>query len=136
MARQPTSQTLKQQALLALDRSRTALSGGWAEAREQWSPRRFIHNSMEKHRAAVIGVAVVSAIAGFIAVRWFMPSRQNSRDSFSKTARKRSLGSFLLQGLWGIGREPLKALAVQQLVPLIAKVVSEFQSPPQPPSSE
>jgi hypothetical protein len=63
-------------------------------------------------------------------------ARENSRDTFSKPARKRTLGSFLLNGLWGLGRGPLKALAVQQLAPLIVRFLSELKSPPQPPPSE
>ncbi len=136
MARKADTQALKQQAILALDQSRAALSGRWAQAREQWNPRHFIHNSMEKHRVAVLGTALVAAVLGFIAVRSILPDRENSRDSFSKTARKRTLGSFLLNGLWGIGREPLKALAAQQLVPLVAKILSEFHTQPKPPPSE
>lgn len=136
MARQPDTQRLKQETLLALDQSRTALSGRWAQARERWNPRQFIQNSMEKHRVAVLGIAAAAALIGFLAVRFMSQGRENSRDTFSKTARKRSLGSFLLNGLWGMGREPLKALAAQQLVPLIAKVLSRFQSPPTPPPSE
>jgi hypothetical protein len=134
MARQPEPKTLKQQALLALDQSRADLSGSWAQAREQWSPRHFLHNSMEKHRLAVVGIVAAAALAGFISMRWFLPGRENSRDTFSKNARKRTLGSFLLNGLWGMGREPLKVLAVQQLVPLIAKLFTEFQPPKHPPS--
>lgn len=133
MSRPPDTQTLKLQALLALEQSRSDLAGTWDRAREQWSPRNFLHHSIEKHRIAVIAAA---AVAGFVAIRWFFPGRENSRDSFSKPARKRTLGSFLLNGLWGMGREPLKALAAQQLVPLILKFITEFQSPPKPPSSE
>jgi hypothetical protein len=140
MARQSDPQTLKRQALLALHQSREALTGSWAQAREQWSPRQFIQNSMEKHRMAMLGMGVAAAVVGFLAVRWLMPGRENSRDTFSKPARKRSLVSFLLSGLWSMGREPLKALALQQLAPLIAKVISHYQPPqpppPQPPVSE
>lgn len=134
MARQPDPQTLKHEALLALAKSRADLAGSWAQAREQWHPRNFILQAVEKHRAALMAAA--AAAAGFIAIRWFFPGRENSRDTFSKPARKRTLASFLLNGLWGMGREPLKALAAQQLVPLIAKILSEIQSRPQPPSSE
>jgi hypothetical protein len=133
MARPTTPQTLKQQALLALEQSRADLTGEWARAREQWSPLNFLQHSVEKHRYAVIAAA---AAAGLVAIRWFFPGRENSRDTFSKPARKRTLASFLLNGLWGMGREPLKALAAQQLVPLILKFLSEFQPPPKPPTSE
>lgn len=124
---------LKQQALIALDQSRMALSGSWEKAREQWSPRNVIQHSIEKHW---IIAAASAAVAGFVAIRWFFPGKENSRDRFSKPARKRTISSFLLKGLWGMGREPLMALAAQQLMPLIAKFVSEYQSPSKPPPSE
>jgi hypothetical protein len=136
MDRHADPQTLKQQALLALDQSRASLSGGLAQARERWSPRHLIHNSMEKHPVVLIGIGVSAALAGFLMVRWMFTARENSRDTFSKPARKRTLGSFLLNGLWGLGRGPLKALAVQQLAPLIVRFLSELKSPPQPPPSE
>lgn len=133
MARTSDPQTLKQEALLALDRSRAALSGEWAIAREQWNLRHFIQQNLEKHRVAII---VAAGAAGFAAMRWFFPGRENRRDTFSKPARKRTFGSFLLNGLWGMWREPLLAVASQQLMPLVMKFLSEFQSPPKPPSSE
>lgn len=133
MAGPPNPKILKEQTLLALDQSRSALTGSWEQAREQWSPRNVIQHSIEKHWAIA---AASAAVVGFIAIRWFFPGRENSRDTFSKPARKRTISSFLLKGLWGMGREPLMALAAQQLLPLIAKFVSESQSPSKPPSSE
>lgn len=136
MARKTDTQALKEQALLALDQSRVALSKEWAQTRERWNPRHVLHNSVEKHPLVVLGVVVAAAVAGFIAVRSIFVRGENSRDTFSKPARKRTLGSFLLNGLWGMGREPLKALAVQQLAPLIVKFLSELHSHPKPPPSE
>lgn len=137
MARQPEPQILKQQALLEIEQSRAVLAGRWAEAREQWSPRHFIHDRIEKHRFALLGItAAAAALAGFILMRRLLPGRENSRDSFSKPAKKRTLASLLLAGLWGMGREPIKALAVQQLLPLVANYLSRFHSPLKPPPSE
>jgi hypothetical protein len=136
MAREPDSPTLKHEALLALEQSRASLSGGWARAREEWSPRQLLHKGMEKHPAALVGIAAAAALLGFIAVRWMFTGRENSRDTFSKPARKRTLGGIVLNALWGMGREPLKALAAEQLVPVIAKFLSEFKSHPNPPPSE
>ena len=133
MAGQPDPQTLKQQAITALAIARSDLTGTWEQAREQFSPKNIIQHSIEKHRVAVM---VAAAVAGFAAIRWFLPGHENSRDTFSKPARKRTFSSFLLKGLWGLGREPLKVLATQQLVPLVIKLVSEFQSPSKPPPSE
>ncbi len=133
MAGQPDPQTLKQQAITALAIARSDLTGTWDQAREQFSPKKIIHESIEKHRVAVI---VAAAVAGFVAIRWMMPGGENSRDTFSKPARKRTFSSFLLKGLWGLGREPLQILATQQLLPLALKFVTQFQSPlsKQPPS--
>jgi hypothetical protein len=136
MARQSDAQALKQQALLALDQSRASLSGGLALVRQRLSPRNMLHQGMEKHPVVIAGIAVAAGLAGFLAVRSMMAGRENSRDTFSKPARKRSLGSFLLKGLWVMGRAPLKALAVQQLVPLFARILSEIQSHSKPPPSE
>jgi hypothetical protein len=136
MALQPDAQTLKRQALLSLDQSRAALTGGVALVREKLSPRNLLQNSWEKHPAVMVGIGAAAALAGFLAIRSMLSRHENSRDTFSKPARKRTLGSFLLNGLWGMGREPLKALALQQLAPLIARILSEFHSHPKPPPSE
>ena len=136
MAGQPDTLTQKQQALLSLEQSRASLSGGWAKAREDWSPRHLLHRGIEKHPAVLVGIAAAAALLGFVMVRRMFTARENSRDTFSKPARKRSLGSFLLNGLWGMGREPLKVLAAQQLMPLIAKILSEFNFHSKPPPSE
>jgi hypothetical protein len=136
MARRADSQALKQQALLSLHQSRAALTGGVALVRERLSPRHLLHDSWRKHPAVMVGIGVTAALAGFVAVRSMLSRDENSRDTFSKPARKRTLGSFLLNGLWGMGRGPLKALALQQLAPLIARIVSQFHSPSQPPPSE
>jgi hypothetical protein len=136
MARQPDAQTLKRQALLSLDQSRAALTGGVALVRERLSPRNLLQDSWRKHPAVILGIGAAAALAGFVAIRSMLSRHENSRDTFSKPARKRTLGSILLNGLWGMGREPLKALALQQLAPLIARILSEFHSHPKPPPSE
>ena len=82
---------------------------------------------------AALGMAAAAALAGFVLVRWLVKGRENCRDTFSKPATKRTLASFVLNGLWSMGREPLKALAAQQLVPLLARIFSAFHSPPKPP---
>ena len=136
MAHQADAQTLKQQALLSLDQSRAALTGGVALVRERLSPRNLLQDSWKKHPAIMVGIGAAAALAGFVAIRSMLTRHENSRDTFSKPARKRTLGSILLNGLWGMGREPLKALALQQLAPLIAKILSEFQSHHKHPPSE
>lgn len=133
MARPSDPQTLKQQALLALDQSRAALSTQWARTQQQWNPGRLLHDGVEKYRFAVMLAAVM---AGFAAFRWIIPSLTGQRDSPAKPARKRTFTSFLLNGLWGQWREPLLAMATQQFAPAILKFLSTLQSPPKPPPSE
>ncbi|RBP48241.1 hypothetical protein DES53_1011042 [Roseimicrobium gellanilyticum] len=127
MALQPDRQTLKLQAINALDQARANLRGGWAEAREHWRPRNIIRDRVEKHH---IAIAVGSVIAGFLAFRWLFSDRTPSSPA---APRRRSLSGFLLNGLWGMAREPLLALATQQLLPvimpLVSKYVSQFQAP-------
>ena len=133
MASPSDPQLLKQQALLALDKSRAALSTQWARTQQQWNPGRLIHDGVEKYRFALL---LAATVAGFAAFRWIAPVFLGGRDSTSKPARKRTFTSFLLNGLWGQWREPLLALATQQLAPAIFKFLSTLQSPPKPPSSE
>lgn len=127
MALQPDRQTLKLQAINALDQARANLRGGWAEAREHWRPRNIIRDRVEKHH---IAIAVGSVVAGFLAFRWLVADRS---PASAAAPRRRSMGSFLLNGLWGMAREPLLALATQQLLPvimpLVSKYVSQFQAP-------
>lgn len=125
MALQPDRQTLKLQAINALDQARANLRGGWAEAREHWRPRNIIRERVEKHH---IAVAVASAVAGFVLFRWLFSSSSGGGSS-SAGPRKRSLAGFLLNGLWGMAREPILALATQQFMPIIMRYVSQFQAP-------
>ena len=133
MARPSDPQILTQQALLALDQSRAALSTQWARTQQQWNPGRLLHDGVEKYRLAIL---LATAAAGFAAFRWIIPSFMGGRDSTAKPARKRTFTSFLLNGLWGQWREPLLAIATQQFAPAIFKFLSTLQSPPKPPPSE
>lgn len=135
MALQPDRQTLKLQAINALDQARANLRGGWAEAREHWRPRNIIRERVEKHH---IAIALGSVIAGFLAFRWLFADRGSA--SSGAGPRRRSISGFLFNGLWGIAREPLLALATQQLLPIampfISKYVSQFQAPPRTSTPE
>ncbi|QIF01624.1 hypothetical protein [Roseimicrobium sp. ORNL1] len=135
MALQPDRQTLKLQAINALDQARTNLRGGWAEAREHWRPRNIIRERVEKHH---IAIAVGSVVAGFLAFRWLFADRGSVASGAAP--RRRSITSFLFNGLWGIAREPLLALATQQLLPIvlpfISKYMSQFQAPHQTSNPE
>ncbi|HSI61721.1 MAG TPA: hypothetical protein VLE43_01345 [Candidatus Saccharimonadia bacterium] len=125
MALQPDRQTLKLQAINALDQSRASLRGGWAEAREHWRPRNIIRERVEKHH---IAIAVAATVAGFVAFRWLF-SGGSASASAGPAPRRRTLTGFLMSGLWGMAREPLIALATQQLLPIVMKYVSQFQAP-------
>ena len=127
MALQPDRQTLKLQAINALDQARANLRGGWAETREHLRPRNIIRERVEKHHIAIV---VGSVIAGFLAFRWLFSGGDSAAAA---PPRKRGFGGFLLNGLWGMAREPLLALATQQALPIImpyiTKYVSQFQAP-------
>jgi hypothetical protein len=125
MALQPDRQTLKLQAINALDQSRASLRGGWAEAREHWKPRNIIRERVEKHH---IAIAAISVVAGFVAFRWLF-SGSSSASAAPTPRRSRGLTGFLMSGLWGMAREPLLALATQQLLPIVMQYVSQFQAP-------
>jgi hypothetical protein len=125
MALQPDRQTLKQQAINALDQSRASLGGGWAEAREHWRPRNIIRERVEKHH---IAIAVASVVAGFVAFRWLFSS-SGAAAADPAPRRRRTLTGFLMSGLWGMAREPLIALATQQFLPIVMQYVSQFQAP-------
>ena len=125
MALQPDRQTLKLQAINALDQSRASLRGGWAEAREHWRPRNIIRERVEKHH---IAIAVASVVVGFVAFRWLFSGSSAAADH-PAPLRRRTLTGFLMSGLWGMAREPLIALATQQLLPIVMQYVSQFQAP-------
>ncbi|WP_050029045.1 hypothetical protein [Verrucomicrobium sp. BvORR034] len=127
MAGPTDRKALKAQVIHSLDLARASLGGEIAQVREQWHPRHLIQQSVEKHRLAVI---ISAAVAGFIATRMIFGSRQNSRDTSAKPARKRTLASFLLSNIWNLAREPLFGLAAQHLMPVALQYLSRFQSPP------
>lgn len=126
MARTTDSKALKAHALHSLDVARAALGGELTQVREQWHPRNLIQQTVEKHRLAVI---ISAAVAGFIGTRMIFGSRQNSRDTSSKPARKRTLTSFLMSNIWNLAREPLFGLAAQHLMPFALQYLARFQSP-------
>lgn len=126
MAGKADRQALKQQALLALEQSRSAMRIGVSHARDNLSPTHLINSSFQKHRLPYI---IAAAVGGLIVSRLlFSKKNQFSRDTLVKSARKRSLTGFLLSGIWGIAREPLLALAAQQLMPLALQYLSKFQN--------
>ena len=127
MARQTDTKALKQQAINALEDSRRALTGGLRRAAGEWSPRHFLEQSFSKHRTAYIAAALA---AGYAAIRLFMPGGKNGRDTSARPARKRSLGRFLLNGLWGMWREPLLEVAGRQLLPLLNRILTDTKTPP------
>lgn len=127
MALTPDRQTLKLQALQSLDLARASLSGGWAQAREDWRPRNVIRESVGKHQTAVI---ITTVIAGFLATRWIIGAFQKG-PATPVGPRKRTWMGFLANGIWGMAREPLIALASARLMPIILQYVSQFQAPPQ-----
>lgn len=127
MARPSDRKALKAQIIHSLDLSRMSLGAEMTQVREQWHPRHLIQQTVEKHRLAVI---VSAAVAGFIGTRMIFGSRQNSRDTSSKPARKRTLTSFLISNIWNLAREPLIGLAAQHLMPIALQYLSRFQSPP------
>ncbi|MFZ4766030.1 MAG: hypothetical protein ACOYMN_13855 [Roseimicrobium sp.] len=124
---------MKRDALLALEQSRAALSAQLSKAQEDWNPGRVARSVVERYRWSLI---LTAAVAGFIAVRTMWPAFTPVRRTSHREAPKRSLLSFLLHGLWGMSREPLLALASQQLLPVLLRLISQFQTPQQPPASE
>jgi len=125
-------QTLKREALLALGQARAALQLELHVTKEQWNPAAVIQQSMKKHRIAIM---VGAGVVGLAAIKILMPAGENRRDTSPKSAKKRTLFSFLLAGIWGMAREPLIGLASQQLLPVAMQYISKFY-PPQPPSSK
>ena len=126
-------QTLKREAILALDQARNAMHRDVRELRSRWNLGDMLQQSVKKHRIAVmIGAGVV----GLATIKILMPSRENRRDTLPKSAKKRTLFSFLLAGVWGMAREPLIGLASQQLLPVVMQYVSQLQSSPKNPISK
>lgn len=124
MAGKSDRETLKLQAMQALDSARVSLRGGWAETREHLRPGNFIRDFVGKHQIAVL---VASLAGGFVATKWV--SSLFRSPAAAATTRKRSLAALLLSGVWGLAREPLIALATQQVVPVIMKYAGQFQPP-------
>lgn len=126
MAGKADRKALKQQALLSLEQSRSGMRIGVSQAREHLSPAHLLKSSFQKHQLPyIIGAAVGGLVLSKLL---FSGKNQISRDTLVKSARKRSLTGFVFSGIWGMAREPLLALAAQQLMPVAMKYLSKFQN--------
>jgi hypothetical protein len=127
MAGKPNQETLKKQALLALEESRASLQFGISHAREQLNPRSLVENTVRKHGVMVLAGTLVG---GFLLARVvFSGPRKNSRDTSTKSAKKkRTIAGILIGSAWGLAREPLLALATQKALPLALQYIDKFQT--------
>lgn len=92
MARRETAAEIKQRLVAQLQESRLALSMEAEKAREQYSPAALASRSLQKHKIAWI---VGGAVAGLVAIRLLLPSKNNRSDISGKTATKRGFSGVL-----------------------------------------
>ncbi len=130
MAGRADKKELRDQALANLAGARLSLHDDVARMRTQWSPKTLIQHSVERHKTAYIVGAVVVGL--LVTKLLFSGGRENSRDSSVKTARKRTLASLMLAGLWSVARGPLMGIAQERLLPVILPYITQYFSPPPP----
>jgi hypothetical protein len=115
--------TLKQQALADLDQARLGMVQHWHAAADEIRPVNLVQQSIRKHR---IGWAVAAAVAGFIAVRTFLPSsrrNKNGRDSQPRSAKTSGLIALIASPLLGLARQAVMSNLTKYLQQFVQSAV-------------
>jgi hypothetical protein len=131
MDRPTDRKALKARALAALDEARKELGSHVVRARVDLAPRTLFLHGLQKYK---IWIGVAAAAGGFMAVRFFLPSRRNI-DRNSKPAKNRSLLGLLMSGAWTLARSPILEFAKAQLQNYILNRVGLNKTPQQTESS-
>ena len=128
MDRKSDRETLRKQALVALDEARAHLGAGVGRAREDFNPRALMLKSAAKHRALI---AVATVVAGFISARLVLPRRARI-DKNLKPATKRTLSGLMMGGLWAMARAPLTEYVKDHLQALVMNRLNSTRTPKKP----
>lgn len=101
---------LKRQAILDIERARTALSYHTGRASVEFSPAAFLSRSFHRHRMAWI---IGGAVAGLVVVRLILaPGHgKNKRDSSADSGSNRTLSRLLTGSLFAAARKAAIAYA-------------------------